>query len=192
MAEPVVSDAPLVPEIVPGEWLELKGRYVLATPRQRLKVIIDRLEGDIPYSPNQIVTNVSAVEAFSRCLTARYLAKSKRRGLTDIYRALESWSPESLLEEYFRVRAGTSAAEGLGEKLWKHFRYACSYRNLLVHECTYLELPRLSLLTTACKVVLRKLAQREGLDRYMDWVQLGKALEALESADPETAYGPNA
>jgi hypothetical protein len=49
-----------------------------------------------------------------------------------------------------------------GEDTWKCFVYAVDYRNLLVHECTYLGLDVFPSLIEACEAVLNKLEKLAG------------------------------
>ena len=138
-----------------AELLKIRDHYVSATPRQRLSVIRQRLE-DHHFGPNRLVTTVSAVEAFARCLTMRKLAKRKA-DLVKIYSRYKGREAKSLVDEYLKSRGILDPQEYFGEDTWKLFGYAVSYRNLLTHECTYLGLDKFSSLIKACEDVLDKL-----------------------------------
>jgi hypothetical protein len=140
----------------------IRDRYITATPRQRLSVIRQRLE-DHHFGANRVVTSVSAVEALARCLVLHGRAKSKteKRTLYCRYRDLES---KTLVKEYLKSRGIADAKTFFGADNWRLFQYAVSYRNLLVHECTYLGLDKFPALIEACETVLDKLAKLGGLD----------------------------
>jgi len=46
----------------------IRSIYLHSTPKQRYQIIEDRIEDDQFNGPNKLVTMVSAVEAFLRCL----------------------------------------------------------------------------------------------------------------------------
>jgi len=144
-----------------AELLDIRDKYITATPRQRFSIIRQRLE-DHHFGANRVVTAVSAVEALARCLVLHRRAKSKD-GIRKIYPRYRSREPKTLIEEYLNLRGIGDPTVFFGEDNWRLFRYAVDYRNLLAHECTYLGQDKFPSLIDACEVVLEKLAALGGI-----------------------------
>jgi hypothetical protein len=150
-----------IPELV-KQLNDLRTKYVSATPRQRLGRIRERLN-DPSAGPNQLVTHVSAVEAFARCLLLHKKA-SQKSDLIKVYRKYKHKDPDELVKEYLKLKCGKSPEEFFGVDAWENFRHAVNYRNLLVHECTYLSNVRFEIFSRACNVVISALAKAAGLE----------------------------
>lgn len=155
-----------------GQWLadeaqvvehlaKLRMDYANANSRQRVSVIHDRLADDMP-GPNRVITLVSAIEALARCLVLWHHARGRKVRPWDIYEEFKLRSVESLVGEVCRVRRSASPEEIFGRLNWGLFMEATEYRDLLVHECTYLNWRKLSEVTGACEAVLHVLPT-EGL-----------------------------
>jgi hypothetical protein len=127
----------------------------------RLNVALQRI-GNSEHEPNLLVTRVSAVEALARSLLVHHHAKGDTE-LMHIYERYRSKGPQALVEEYFRAKCASSPADVLGNDTWELFDHAVYYRNLLVHECTYLGQDKTPVLIEACRSVLLKLAVSAGL-----------------------------
>jgi hypothetical protein len=138
-----------------ADLLKIRELYVSATPRQRLSIVRQRLE-DHHFGPNRLVTAVSAVEALTRCLLQHISAKSKD-DLRKAYPKFKDWTAKSLVREYLSRRGINDPATFLEEDNWKLFGYAVDFRNVLVHECTYLGLDKFPSLIGSCEAVLEKL-----------------------------------
>jgi hypothetical protein len=153
--------ARLVPHIDYVTRLErLRESYVVAYPRQRLRVIRQRLD-DHHFGPNRLVTSVSAVEAYARCL-ALHLRARKRENLRRLYPRYRDKGPKALVAEYSNARGIDDLPAFFGEDNWKLFGYAIDYRNVITHECTYLGLDVFPSLIEACEAVLGKLEELAG------------------------------
>jgi hypothetical protein len=140
---------------VSEELLKLRRAYEGATPRQRFAVALDRINNPADY-PNVLVTRVSAVEAFARSLLANHGAGSRADVLAEHQRHSRK-EATGLVEAYVKLHA-TTPKQVFGEELWEIFRLAVSARNLLVHECTYMD-PQMYLpMEHACTEVLFRLA----------------------------------
>ncbi|MFZ2651708.1 MAG: hypothetical protein WA210_16545, partial [Burkholderiaceae bacterium] len=63
-----------------------------------------------------------------------------------------------LVEAYVKLH-GSTPKELFGEELWELFRLAVSARNLLVHECTYLDAQKYLPMAHSCTEVLFGLAK---------------------------------
>jgi hypothetical protein len=141
-----------------AELERIRSVYISVSPLQRLRVIRQRLANP-DHGPNTLVTHVSAVEALARSLVL-HNAGSDPSAQYSKFRNHDSDKLVALFLE--RIRAG-SPAEVLGHDVWQKFRYAISYRNLLVHECTYLGQDKYPKLEDACQLVLSKLIELAGL-----------------------------
>ena len=86
--------------------------------------------------------------------------KAELKALYGKYRDREA---KSLVTEYLSSQGKTNPADVFGSDTWRKFGYAVSYRNMLVHECTYLGQDKYPHLIEACKVVLDNLAGLAGL-----------------------------
>ena len=140
---------------------ELREIYVNSTPRQRLHVALQRI-GNADHDPNLLVTRVSAVEAFARSLLVHHLASADADALS-FYGLFRHSGAPSLVEAYFQAKCASTPEALLGTDTWELFGHAVHYRNLLVHECTYLGQDKTPALIDACRIVLHKLAEVAGL-----------------------------
>jgi hypothetical protein len=139
----------------------IRHNYVEATPRQRLSIIRQRLE-DHHFGPNRLVTSVSAVEGFTRCLVTHFRVTSKE-GVAVLYKRYRNTGPKRLVQDYLTSMGVADPVTYFGEDTWRLFGYAIDYRNLLVHECTYLGLDKFPSLISACEDILDKLVKLERL-----------------------------
>lgn len=154
--------AKLVPDIDYRDRLvRLRDSYVTANPRQRLAVVRERLD-DHHFGPNRLVTSVSAVEAYARSLALRLKANS-RAELRKLYPKYRNSAPTTLIATYLKSRGVVDLRAFFEEDNWELFRHAVEYRNLLVHECTYLGLDVFPSLIEACERVLEKLEHASDL-----------------------------
>jgi hypothetical protein len=133
----------------------MRDTYATASPDQRLSVIRQRLE-DHNFGPNRLPLAVSAVEGFARSLAMHLRVKSKME-LAKLYGAYRDRRPESLVEEILTLVGVTNIDAYFGEDTWRLFGYAVEYRNLVVHECTYLGIDKFPSLIEACEEILTKL-----------------------------------
>jgi hypothetical protein len=144
-----------------AELEQIRSTYICSLPRQRLHVISQRLENPT-HGPNLLVTYVSAVEALARSLAMNGKARTKAE-LKALYGKYRDREAKSLVTEYLSSQGKTNPADVFGSDTWRKFGYAVSYRNMLVHECTYLGQDKYPHLIEACKVVLDNLAGLAGL-----------------------------
>jgi hypothetical protein len=140
-----------------SDLLKIRQLYISATPSQRLSIARQRL-ADHHSGPNKLVTVVSAIEALARCLLQHVGAKSKA-DLAKAYPRYKDWSAKSLVREYLAKRGIHDPAAYLEDDNWKLFGYAVEFRNVLVHECTYLGHDKFPSLIDACEEVLEKLVK---------------------------------
>lgn len=135
----------------------LREVYTNNTPQARLNVICQRLR-DHESAPTRLVTLVSAVEALARSLVVAHRAKSKedRQGQ---YRKVRDRDAHCLIEDLFKERGMPPAQQHFPPDTWMLFRYAENFRNLIVHECTYLGQDKSPSLIQASEEVLHELVK---------------------------------
>jgi hypothetical protein len=104
------------------------------------------------------VTAVSAVEALARCLLQHVDARTKAE-IRAAYPRYKKWTAPSLVREYLLRHGIADPSTFLEEDNWKLLGYAVEFRNVLVHECTYLGLDKFPSLINACEGVLEKLVK---------------------------------
>jgi hypothetical protein len=88
---------------------------------------------------------------------ANFGARSKAEVLTK-HRRFSKKEATGLVEAYARLHA-TTPKELFGEELWEFFRLAVSARNLLVHECTFLDAQKYLPMAHSCTEILFGLAK---------------------------------
>ncbi len=138
---------------------DLRNTYPKLKPSQRLHIIRQRLE-DHHFGPNRLVTSVSAVEALARSLVMHHEAKGNdKEALDQVYRRYKSSSAKDLVTRYVKVKLDVSPSIHFGQETWSLFRYAEDFRNLVVHECTYLGMDKFPSLIDACDEILNGLVK---------------------------------
>jgi hypothetical protein len=143
---------------------ELREIYVQSSPKQRLNVALLRLKNP-SHEPNLLVIRVSAVEALARSLLVHKLAESPSDVL-GIYEKYKFAAAPSLVKEYLSLVSNETVETIIGLETWQFFEQAVHYRNLLIHECTYLGQDKTPYLIDACRLVLLKLAEISGLPSH--------------------------
>lgn len=136
---------------------KLREIYVDSTPRQRLKVALDRLSFP-DHEPNLLITRVSSVEALARSLLVHHVA-SRGEPISIVYERYRLINPEKLLENYLSATVKKSPCEYFGNECWKSFQDAVQYRHLLVHECTYIDPAVARPLIDSCRNILLEIAK---------------------------------
>ena len=141
---------------------ELRELYVKATPQQRYKVAIDRLQFQNS-GPNLLIQYVSAVEGFARSVALDFEVKAGES--PDIaYKRLQYIEPIKLVREYIAPRIQQEPEIIFGAEEWELFDIAVQFRNLLIHEAAFLRQGYTAVLIPACKSVLDKLAEISGVE----------------------------
>ena len=143
---------------------ELQRTYAMATPAARLRVIKQRLasaHGEM--GSTRLVTMVSAVEAMARSLVVHSAGRPASTAEMR-YRQFRSTGPVELVEEVLRLRGAGRPLAHFGQETWELFEVAARYRDLIVHECTFIGQDRHPHLISAAEAVLRGLIEVAGLD----------------------------
>lgn len=143
---------------------ELQRAYALATPAARLRVIKQRLasaHGEMGSA--RLVTMVSAVEALARSLVVH--AAGRPASTAEMrHRQFRAIGPVELVDEVLRLRGAPPPARLFGDETWDLFEVAVRYRDLIVHECTYVGQDRHPYLISAAEAVLHGLVELAGLE----------------------------
>jgi len=143
---------------------ELQRAYAIATPAARLRVIKQRLasaHGEM--GSTRLVTMVSAVEALARSLVVH--ASGRPASTAEMrHRQYRATGPVELVEEVLRLRGAVRGAQHFDAEAWELFEVATRYRDLIVHECTYVGQDRHPHLIAATEAVLRGLIELSGLE----------------------------
>ncbi|NLR74896.1 hypothetical protein [Leeia aquatica] len=142
----------------------LRAAYVRAHPQQRLKVIMQRIAQQ-EIGATRLVTMVSAVEALARSLVVNSVAAktNQKLDIEGAYKKFRNGKPEDMvrmvLEHYDKGDPGLF----FQGDTWDLFRLAVDFRNLIVHECTFLGQDKYPALIWACEEVLNALKEVAGL-----------------------------
>ena len=144
------------------ELLQLRDVYVNVHPQARLGVIRKRLAAN-EIGPAKLITVVSAVEALARSLML-HRACSRDESPASVYPRFKPKEADQLVEQFLATANIQDPARHFAEDTWQLFRYAVNYRNLLVHECTYLGQDKYPSLIAACDEVLDSLVHLGGLE----------------------------
>jgi len=135
----------------------IRSIYLHSTPKQRYQIIEDRIEDDQFNGPNKLVTMVSAVEAFLRCLLIHASTHNDADRSTK-YLEYRHASVKKMLPLVFNTFSISDPRGYLGEDTLELLEHAVDYRNMLVHDCTYLGGDKFPAMIEACEEVLEVLA----------------------------------
>ena len=80
------------------------------------------------------------------------------------HKQFRATGPVELVEEVLRLRGALRGAQHYGIEAWEMFEVAARYRDLIVHECTYVGQDRHPHLIAAADTVLRGLIELAGLE----------------------------
>jgi hypothetical protein len=143
---------------------ELRRAYAMATPAARFRVIKQRLasvHGEM--GATRLVTMVSAVEALARSLVVHSIGRPPHTAEMR-HRQVRDTGPIELVEEVLRLRGAAGPVAHFEGGAWELFVVAARYRDLIVHECTFVDADRLGPLISAADAVLRGLVELAGLE----------------------------
>lgn len=146
-----------------AELEKLRTTYVSSSIRQRVRIMDQRLN-DPSALPNLLVTRVAAIEAFARTLLMHAFAQSK----SDLPAAYEKYryrKVHTMIKEYLELKQLGTPQNVFGDSAWATFKTAVKYRNLLVHECSFLGQVKYGFLEEACFDVYERLVQLSKVKR---------------------------
>ena len=143
---------------------ELQRAYAMATPAARLRAIRQRLASAHAEMPStRLVTVVGAVEALARSLVVHSFGRPPQTAEMR-HRQFRDTSPLELVQEVLRLRGVGAATLHFADDAWHGFEAAVRYRDLIVHECTFVGQDRLGHLIEDADAVLRGLIELAGLE----------------------------
>ena len=143
---------------------ELQRAYAIATPAARLRVIKQRLasaHGET--GSTRLVTVISAVEALARSLVVHSAGRPASTAEMR-HRQFRNTGPVELVEEVLRLRGASRGVQHFDRDDWEFFEVATRYRDLIVHECTFIGQDRYPWLIEASEAVLKGLVELAGLE----------------------------
>lgn len=138
-----------------AELQRLRHTYATAPPQARLNTIVQRLRRP-DAGAAQLVTAVSAVEGLARSLAVHAGAKTDTASRYAVYKKREA---HSLIEEVLRLYRQPPPSAFFRQDTWPLFKSAVNFRNLIVHECTYLGQDKYPSLLQATDEVLTALVK---------------------------------
>jgi hypothetical protein len=116
--------------------INLTRAYRTVSPQFRYNTIRKRLAQE-EIGATKLITVVSAVEGLARSIAVHNKVSTEAL-VADLYLKYRNRSPVALVEEVFKFYCAGSPSNYFQDDTWKYFRHAVDYRNLVVHECTYL------------------------------------------------------
>ena len=143
---------------------ELQRAHATATPAARLRSIKQRLAGAHgEMGSTRLVTIVSGVEALARSLVVH--AAGRPASTAEMrHKQFRQTGPVELVEEVLRLRGAHPPLQHFEPETWELFEVAARYRDLIVHECTYVGQDRHPYLIAAAEAELRGLIELAGLE----------------------------
>ncbi len=134
--------------------IKLRRSYIEASFTQRYHVAKQRVENPACW-PNQVCNYVSALEGISRALAIEYLVQDEK-GLNVAYAEVARKTAAQIIEQFICPKILKTPQELLGDH-WEIVQYAEKYRNLLIHESTFLRQGYAVQLVDGCKEAMKKL-----------------------------------
>lgn len=141
----------------------LRAAYVGSAPRSRYGIIKRRLEHD-EIGPVRMCTLVSAVEALARSIVLQHEVDQGADRDT-AYKKIWRDGPQNLTERALALHGTTVESAGLAGDAWALFLLAVEFRNLVMHECTYVGQDKFTSLIAGAENVLSVLARTAGLEQ---------------------------
>ena len=111
--------------------------YVNATPSQRVHVALQRIN-NFDCGPNKLIVKVSVVESLARsALFNIYIHQEKKKSKLRVYEEIKHDNGPTLLEKFCKEYK-SEPWKMFGKDNWLKFIWATKYRDLLIHESTFL------------------------------------------------------
>lgn len=139
---------------------QLRALYLRGTLRQRYRIAAQRFDR-ASVGPSDLVNCVSALEGFARAVAMRRLTDAGNP-LKEAHDYLRNVGVVELITKHICPAYQVTPDAAFGTAIWKQIPEAIEYRNLLVHEATFLNggtCKRLIKATLACFDALGNLAQ---------------------------------
>lgn len=139
---------------------ELRNMYVRGNLRQRYNVAAEGIRNP-GHGPNQVVTSVAALEGLARAIAVKHLV-AQGSTLDGAYQKLRWAKPIELLEKHVLPSLDTTPEQAFDSGKWELLPKAVEFRNLLVHEATYLHGGTCTALIEATCHVFERIAELSG------------------------------
>lgn len=142
----------------------LRKIYIERAPQARLNVIRQLLaSSETQVGALRLVTLISAVEALARSLLVRAANPNSMTEFLQAYAPHERSPATQLVEAFLRLRGIHEPATHFPGDTWKLLGYGVDFRNLIVHEATFLGQDKFPSLIEAAAEVLAELVKLGGL-----------------------------
>jgi hypothetical protein len=116
---------------------KLRTTYGRVTPLQRIKMAEERIDV-ADCDPNLLVHYIVAVESLARTL-AVYMSAGSKKDIPSGYKRFKAVGIVDLIEKTICPKLKKDPESIFGEINWKNLKYANQYRNLLIHECIFID-----------------------------------------------------
>jgi len=144
-------------ELTPKQLREI---YARGTLKQRYGIACQRI--DFPdLGPSVLVNAVSALEGFSRAVAVRALVQAGM-SVRDAYVYHRNTGTIDLIAKHICPWLHTTPTIAFGARVWKQIPKAVAFRNLLIHEATFLNGGTCKQLIGASRHCLDRLAALAG------------------------------
>lgn len=153
-----------------NELSTLRDIYVTRPPQARLNIIQKKLtqlkSNKSESGANRLVITLSAVEALVRSMLVNFYAK-KEAQKAFVYCKYRYEKVDSMVLEYLNLH-NIDPIKHFRDDTWELFCHAIEYRNLIIHECTYLGQDKYPSLIGACNEILDELVKTGNLKRKQE------------------------
>lgn len=139
---------------------QLRDIYVASTLRQRYSIACQRIEHP-DLGPSVLVNAVSALEGFSRAIAVRALSQAGM-SIGEAYQFHRNTGTVDLIAKHICPWLRTTPTTAFGAKAWRQIPEAVEFRNLLIHEATFLNGGTCKRLIAASRHCLDRLAVLSG------------------------------
>lgn len=141
----------------------LRDVYVTSPPQSRLNIILRRIDHD-EIGPVKLCSLVSGVEALARAIVAH--SRAQIAGSIEAeYEKVRFAKPAAMVTEALRIGGKGAPEQVFPGDAWQLYGLAVEFRNLIMHECTYLGDDKTRSLIPGVQAVLEGLADAAGLHR---------------------------
>ena len=140
---------------------ELRSLYIKGNLSQRYRIARERLANP-DHGPNLLVTAVAALEGFARAIAVKELV-ANGTALETAYAELQFTKPIALITDHVLPAHEVRPEDAFEACQWELLPEAVEFRNLLVHEATYLAGGTSRRLAAAAEHVFDRLAEIVGV-----------------------------
>ena len=139
---------------------QLRDLYVAGALKQRYRIACQRI--DFPQlGPSVLVNAVSALEGYSRAVAVRVLVQAGTP-VREAYQFHRDTGTVDLITKHVCPWLRTTPTAAFGAKAWQQIPEAVEFRNLLIHEATFLNGGTCKRLIAASRHCLDRLAVLSG------------------------------